>query len=219
MNARVAVFVCGVSLLSLAAIFFHFKSANEVLRAQLAELEEQVAEVEQLRTENARFAALAVQPEEVEQLKKDAAEVHRLRNEVRTLQTEKTKLTRDIQHVQQAQNRLQQELAHHQQTLLAQQQQQQLQPAAVVYQNPPATTDSPAARNTCIGNLKQFDGATEQWALENRKRVGDLPTMNDLVGPSAFIRNMPVCPAGGRYTLAPVGQLPTCSISGHQLPQ
>ncbi len=83
--------------------------------------------------------------------------------------------------------------------------------------------DSPevqaSEQRACINNLRLIDGAKQQWALENRKRSTDTPTMKDLRpylghGPNG---DLPVCPAGGVYKIGPVSDPPTCSIPGHVL--
>jgi competence protein ComGC len=76
---------------------------------------------------------------------------------------------------------------------------------------------STAQHNACINNLRQLDGATEQWALENKKTEKDTPTWKDLIGPDKYIKVTPMCPAGGNYTLKPAGDKPTCSVPGHEL--
>jgi hypothetical protein len=68
----------------------------------------------------------------------------------------------------------------------------------------------------CINNLRQIDGAKQQWALENNKTSNDVPTMDDLRiymgrGPQGVI---PRCPGGGTYLLGRVGEDPRCSIGG-----
>jgi len=74
----------------------------------------------------------------------------------------------------------------------------------------------------CILNLKQIEGAKEQWALENKLTRGT-PTgegaLNDYLKNSV----LPQCPAGGAYTLGAVGTPPTCSMgktlgAGHVMP-
>jgi outer membrane lipoprotein-sorting protein len=72
-------------------------------------------------------------------------------------------------------------------------------------------------RNACINNLRQIDGAKNQFALEKGKKVGDAVTEADI---KLYIPGgkLPVCPAGGKYTIGKVGELPTCSIAGHALP-
>jgi hypothetical protein len=70
-------------------------------------------------------------------------------------------------------------------------------------------------RNACINNLRQIDAAKREWALENNKTNGDTPTKEDLM---PYLSRWPVCPAGGTYSINPVGTPPTCSVPGHKLP-
>lgn len=73
-----------------------------------------------------------------------------------------------------------------------------------------------AQRNACIQNLKEIDGAKEQWALETKKANGD-PVVVDEV--NKYIKNgAPVCPSSGTYTYGNVGTDPTCSVATHVLP-
>lgn len=74
-----------------------------------------------------------------------------------------------------------------------------------------------AMQNACINNLRQIDAAKQQWALENNKTGGDLPTKADLL-PYLGNHQFPVCPSGGTYTIGVVTNPPTCTISGHALP-
>ena len=74
--------------------------------------------------------------------------------------------------------------------------------------------------NACINNLRLIDAAKQQWALENRKQSADTPTMKDLqpyLGQGQDGK-LPVCPGGGTYKVGAVGEKPTCTIAGHQLP-
>jgi hypothetical protein len=72
--------------------------------------------------------------------------------------------------------------------------------------------------HACINNLRQLDGAKQQWALENRKTETAVPTEPEI---AVYLRSntVPKCPAGGTYTLNSVKATPTCSIQGHVLPQ
>ena len=72
--------------------------------------------------------------------------------------------------------------------------------------------------NACINNLRQIDGAKQQWALENQKAAVAVPTAQD-IAPYLKDQVIPACPATGKYTLNAVSALPTCSIAGHALPQ
>jgi len=75
-------------------------------------------------------------------------------------------------------------------------------------------------QNACINNLRQIDAAKNEWALENNKTNGAPVTAADI---KPFVKldasgNLPKCPAGGTYTIGPVGTVPTCSVSEHKLP-
>jgi hypothetical protein len=76
-----------------------------------------------------------------------------------------------------------------------------------------------AQQNACINNLRQIDAAKQQWALEKDKKSTDVPSQSDIqpyVGPGPN-GTWPACPGGGQYTIGPVGERPTCTISGHTL--
>jgi prepilin-type N-terminal cleavage/methylation domain-containing protein len=76
-------------------------------------------------------------------------------------------------------------------------------------------------QNACINNLRQMDGAVQQYALENK-----LPSTAGytLTAIQPYIKlttggNLPGCPAGGSYTPgSTVTNPPTCTITGHALP-
>jgi hypothetical protein len=75
-----------------------------------------------------------------------------------------------------------------------------------------------AQMNACLSNLRQIDGAKQIWASEHTKEATDTPTAQDL---DAYFKggvSSMKCPAGGAYTINPVGQKPTCSIPKHRLP-
>lgn len=74
-----------------------------------------------------------------------------------------------------------------------------------------------AQKNACINNLRQIDGAKEQWALENKKSAGSAVVDADV---EAYIKGgRPACPGGGTYTFNAVDTSPVCSLSanGHAL--
>ena len=75
-----------------------------------------------------------------------------------------------------------------------------------------------AQKNACINNLRQLDGAKEQWALENKKTEGAAVVQAEV---DAFIKGgtTPACPGGGTYTYNAIGTAPSCSLSasGHTL--
>ena len=68
--------------------------------------------------------------------------------------------------------------------------------------------------NACIANLKQLDGAAQQWALENKKTGTDTVSAALITD---YIKGgvVPTCPAGGAYTTAfTVSGAPTCTVGG-----
>jgi hypothetical protein len=73
-------------------------------------------------------------------------------------------------------------------------------------------------RNACINNLRQIDGAKQQWALEKNQPGDAVPVARDLL---PYLKDgvFPACPAGGTYSINSVDAVPTCTIQGHVLPQ
>ena len=80
-----------------------------------------------------------------------------------------------------------------------------------------------AGKNACVANLKQIDGAIQQWAMENKKANAD-PV--DMAQAAKFLKGgvLPSCPNGGTYSPGiTIGNNPTCSMArkhpeGHRLP-
>src|SRR5258706_8159023 len=69
--------------------------------------------------------------------------------------------------------------------------------------------------NACINNLRQLDGAIQQWALENKQSAGATVALSNL---TPYIKlnatsKLPPCPAGGTYSVINVSTSPTCDIS------
>lgn len=76
-----------------------------------------------------------------------------------------------------------------------------------------ARTD--AQRKVCVQQLKQIETAKQLWGLEMGKTTGDTPTEAEIMGPGLFIKSVLSCPAGGSYTINPIGTNATCSLPGH----
>jgi len=70
-----------------------------------------------------------------------------------------------------------------------------------------------AQKNSCINNLRQLDGAKQQWALETKAQDTSSVQMTDV---QVYLKNnlAPHCPASGTYTLNLVNVDPSCSLSG-----
>ena len=80
----------------------------------------------------------------------------------------------------------------------------------------PGAPQQGGADARCINNLRMIDAAKEQCALERGLKEG--ATVNQLWISKYLLRGaMPACPAGGTYTLNPIGKNPACSTPGHEL--
>jgi prepilin-type N-terminal cleavage/methylation domain-containing protein len=65
---------------------------------------------------------------------------------------------------------------------------------------------------SCLSNLRSISYAKEQWAVEQKKATTDTPADTDLYGSTAYLRQTPLCPGGGSYTINNLAAYPTCSI-------
>ena len=69
----------------------------------------------------------------------------------------------------------------------------------------------------CIGNLRMYDSAKEQWAMANDRKDGDEIV---IAGVMEYVKGAKwedeACPATRRntYTLGKIGEEPACSIHG-----
>ena len=207
------------SLAGLAWVY----SASQKKEAELVALRADSEQLQQLRAELEETKKTQTQREsdEVTRLRKEHEELLRLRNEVQQLRGEKQRLSGQVQTAQaQAQNAQAQAEAQAQ-ALRAAQAAPALNPeqqAAFKARYGLGATPEQANLNACINNLRLIDGAKAQWALEQRKPAGALLTAADLA-PYLPGNTVPTCPAGGVYTLNPVGLSPLCNIPGHALPK
>ena len=75
-------------------------------------------------------------------------------------------------------------------------------------------------RNVCIANLKQIDDAKITWGMENKKPADAEHENEDLYGAAKYLREEPICPSKGTYSLGTVEGKVTCSqaaAEGHTL--
>ncbi len=77
-------------------------------------------------------------------------------------------------------------------------------------------------KNACINNLRQIDGAEQQWALENKQAPTVTPGSADVL---PYLKSSVICPSGGTtfgdsYTLKSVSEKPACqkNATDHALP-
>lgn len=203
------------------AMFVVSLKEKGALQSQLAELREQVRQTEAKATDPKEVERLRAQAREAAELKKEVEEVHRLRGEVTMLRKDKAVFEKAS--AENAQLRVAAQQAQRLQaenTVLR----GQYQSAQAVVQNfaqaqavPSGAAATAALKNACIANLKQIDGAIQQWALENRKVAASPVNMR---GAAEYLKGsmLPLCPAGGIYTPgSTVSGVPTCSIPGHTL--
>jgi len=70
--------------------------------------------------------------------------------------------------------------------------------------------------NACINNLRQIDGAKQQWALEQKQSATTAPASTALqpyLGRGSTGSTFPTCPAAGTYVINDLNTAPTCSLS------
>lgn len=206
------------SLLGLAWLYATSQKKDQ----ELAALREESQQLQQLRAEveEAKTNSVQTANDELARLRKDNEELLRMRNEVRQLRGEKQQLSLQLQS---AQTQVQGAQAQMQAMRVI-----PVQPAApgqpipagqpVPGARPSAAPVSPEQANltACINNLRQIDGAKQQWALDHQKAVSALMTQSDLL-PYFKGNAMPACPAGGVYSLNPVSVPPICNIPGHTI--
>jgi prepilin-type N-terminal cleavage/methylation domain-containing protein len=69
-----------------------------------------------------------------------------------------------------------------------------------------------AQMNACISNLRQIDGAIQQWALDTKQGDTAAVAAADIL---PYLKNSVVCPSGGKtfadsYSVSTVQAGPTC---------
>jgi len=202
----------GIAAAALAVLAVVQYQTIQALRHEKETLKEQVAQIAPLQEQLARAtqdmdntgggaSARESQVREMARLRAEAQQFRQLTNE----------LVRARQEIQTLHDRA----ASEAEARAVETEARRSQSAAVQAENEKAQR-----MNACINNLRLFDAAKQQWALEQRRTANDTPTMNDLqpylgCGPTG---EMPSCPDGGVYTIGTVGEKPGCSIPGHVLP-
>jgi len=185
-------------------------TANRKQETELTQLREDSAELQKLRaaSDPTKGANTATDNDELTQLRKDHEDLLRLRNEIRQLRDEKAQLTKQLQSASTA----------HQPQQLSQQQLQQLQSENSQLKAQAMLATATNQLNVCINNMRQIENAKQQWAAANGRPAGSLVNPPDIA--SFFpTKAVPSCPAGGIYTLNPIGINPICNIPGHVVPR
>jgi len=79
----------------------------------------------------------------------------------------------------------------------------------------------PSPANACINNLRQIDGAAQQFVIEHHLTNGDRINFPDDLTPYIKLDKngkIPTCPKGGVYSIKKVGDIPTCSLGTNVTP-
>ena len=197
-------------------------AVNQQQAKELVTLREESQQLQELRTvaEEAKATGAKAESDELVQLRKDKDELLRLRNVVQQLRGERQQLATQVQQAQaQAQGaQAQVEALRAKAAQPAVPSQPPVAGQAVAPPGQPAMSPEQAQAAACINNLRLIDGAKQQWALERQKPRGALLTAAD-IAPYLKGNTLPVCPAGGVYTLNQVGMAPICNIPGHMIPK
>jgi len=210
---RWVLWLCIIALVISELLLF---SANQQKNTAQAESRDAKQQIEQLRAEldKGKTSSVETQNAELARLRSENQDLLRLRNEVRELTETSQQLAQQLKNARLVMQQQQEELQAWQADAAAMQQSQR---AAATAAQQQARTEA-AQRNACISNLRQIDAAKQQWALVNNKTDEAVPVAQDLL-PYLKGNVFPVCPGGGTYTINAVGLPPTCSASGHVLPQ
>ncbi|HEX3800907.1 MAG TPA: hypothetical protein VH413_19595 [Verrucomicrobiae bacterium] len=185
-------------------------SASKEKDVTLAKQADELVEMDKLRADSDELKKTAGDKQELIRLRKENEEMLTMRSELHRLRDQNKQLTAQLAAVQQKSEQ-------------AQQTQQQLseklanENVALRGQTEKAARDQEMqATQACIANLRQIDGAKQQWAMDNKKAATDVPTPADL---ASYLPNMNliICPAGGSYSINAVNMPPTCSVPGHVL--
>jgi hypothetical protein len=201
-------------------------SASQKKDAELAALRQDSQQLQQLRAEleEAKKTHPQADSDELIRLRRDNEDLLRLRNEVRQLRNEKQQLATQVQtaqsQAQAAQAQVEAPRANPPKAPAPGQPNPEAQAAlAARYGLDPGLPPEQLQQAVgCINNLRQIDIAKQMWATDNQKPRGTLLTAADLA-PYLGPKGLPACPAGGVYTLNPVGIPPICNIPGHVLPK
>lgn len=198
-----------ILVLGLSAGFAAVYVKGSAKDAELAQLRETAKDVEQLRADlAAEQQKNQLADGQVLVSRKDKEELLRLRGEVGKLRTDAAQKAKELQ--------LLQSRAESAKAQAADALREANSAKSKMAETLNANQQQIEAQNRCINNLRQLDAAKQQWALENNKTADAVPQPQEI---AVFIKDgqLPLCPAGGIYTLNAVGQPPVCSIPGHAL--
>ncbi len=74
------------------------------------------------------------------------------------------------------------------------------------------TARSNASKRTCQKNMRDYDCAKAQCAIDNNLPDTHVVVIGDV---APYLKRIPQCPMGGTYDLKTVGEPTTCSLPEH----
>ena len=195
------------SLLGGLLVVWKQSAAKDV---EIAALHQNDSELETLRGEHEELLKLRARPGLASLVTDTTPEAVKLRGEVATLRDENNRLKQQLAVTAQASASLQ--TVQTQQTALVKEALAELQQAR-------EAASTLTQKDACNSNLHRIDAAKQQWASETKQTVDASPTWQDLMPylAAAPTGGVPVCPAGGTYTIGRMSEMPSCSAPGHTI--
>ena len=195
------VLVAGLGI-ALGAVY----SSNKPQMDEIAKLRQENEDLQKQHSssEESKGSLGQADNEELTRLRREHDELLKLRNDIGQLRIEKEQLAKQAQAAKVMPNPEEQ------------QQMQALMAENIKLKASASATQQVAQQAACVGNLRALEIAKQQWAVENQKPQGALVSPPDLA-PYMPNKAVPVCPAGGVYTINPIGIPPICNIPGHTL--
>lgn len=193
--------IVGLIVAAMAGLLIKQQQSVVRLREENQSLQQQVVQAAQLAADNERLSNSVNQAGTSERASQDQLhELLRLRGEVGQLRQKAKELVR-----------VQEENRELRARPIAE-------PSPAPIQSARTVWTAEQARNSCINNLRQIDGAIQQCALENKLNTNDVVTAEQLQPYLKNHQDVFRCPSGGTYSFGPVLEVPTCSIPGHAIP-
>jgi len=77
------------------------------------------------------------------------------------------------------------------------------------------TARASGQKKGCQSNMRMFDTAKQQWAMENAIPAGTVVTLADI---TPYLKRIAACPGGGVYDLGTTSNNTSCSLAQHPSP-
>jgi prepilin-type N-terminal cleavage/methylation domain-containing protein len=66
----------------------------------------------------------------------------------------------------------------------------------------------------CAGNLRRIQWAKDCYLMDYSRPITDTPPTDKVYGPTGYIREAPLCPSSGTYTINAGNADPICTVGG-----